>query len=156
MHMMTLVHFDEAIIHLLLFSLVIFRCNITFSVFWLSQGSVPTWIRWGGWSSYCYMCRSFMNLYVKTALKCVDKVTYKNKLAPFYGPRCTFTLLLLYTQKRRTFRDECTGDGAYIALYGWPDGPDFFGVDHSKTGRPTNSWPTYLIFVFLARKNISL
>jgi len=31
--MMTLVHFDEATIHLMQFSLVIFRCNITFSVF---------------------------------------------------------------------------------------------------------------------------
>jgi len=31
--MMTLVHFDEAMIHLMQFSLVISRCNITFSVF---------------------------------------------------------------------------------------------------------------------------
>jgi len=30
---MTLVHFDEAMIHLMQFSLVISRCNITFSVF---------------------------------------------------------------------------------------------------------------------------
>jgi len=31
--MMTLVHFDEAMIHLMQLSLVISRCNITFSVF---------------------------------------------------------------------------------------------------------------------------
>jgi len=70
--MMTLVHFDEATIHLMQFSLVIFRCNITFSVFWLSQGSVATLIRWGGWSLYCHMFGSFINLLVKTALKSVD------------------------------------------------------------------------------------
>ena len=40
--MMSLVHFDEAMIHLMQFSLVITRCNVTFSVFWLSQGSVAT------------------------------------------------------------------------------------------------------------------
>ena len=32
-HMMTLVHFDEAIIDLMQLSLVISHCNITFSVF---------------------------------------------------------------------------------------------------------------------------
>jgi len=31
--MMTLVHFDEAILHLMQLSLVISHCNITFSVF---------------------------------------------------------------------------------------------------------------------------
>jgi len=41
---------DEAMIHLMQFSLVLFLCNITFSVFWLSQGSVATLIRWGEWS----------------------------------------------------------------------------------------------------------
>ena len=56
-------------IHLMQLSLVISHCNITFSVFWLSQGSVATLIRWGGWSSYCYMCCSFLNLTVKNALK---------------------------------------------------------------------------------------
>jgi len=70
--MMTLVHFDEAMIHLMHFSLTISRCNITFLVFWLSQGSVATLIRWGGWSSYCHMCRSFLKLPVKTALKSID------------------------------------------------------------------------------------
>ena len=34
------------------FSLVISHCNITFSLFLFSQGSVATLIRWGGWSSY--------------------------------------------------------------------------------------------------------
>jgi len=48
--MMTEVHFDEAMIHLMEFSLVISRCNITFSVFLLSQGSVAMLIRWCGWS----------------------------------------------------------------------------------------------------------
>jgi len=62
--MMTLVHFDEAMIRLMQFSLVISRCNITFLVFFLSQGSVATFIRWGGWSSYCHMCRSFLYLSV--------------------------------------------------------------------------------------------
>ena len=37
--------------HLMQCSLVISCCNITFSVFWLSRGSVATLIRWGGWSS---------------------------------------------------------------------------------------------------------
>jgi len=42
--MMTKVHFDEAMIHLMEFSLVLSRCNITFSVFLLSLGSVATLI----------------------------------------------------------------------------------------------------------------
>jgi len=39
------------------------------------------------------MCRSFVNRTVKAALKSVhfDEVTDKNKLAPFYDPRCIFT-----------------------------------------------------------------
>jgi len=69
---MTLVHFDETVIHLMQLSLVISHCNITFLVFWLSQGHVATFITWGGWSSYCQMCRSFLNLTVKNALKSVD------------------------------------------------------------------------------------
>jgi len=67
-------------------------CSHAFSVFQLSQGSVATLTRWGGWSSYLHTCRSFQNLTVKkTTLKSVifDKVTDKTKLAPFYGPRCT-------------------------------------------------------------------
>jgi len=52
--------------------LVISYCSITFSVFWLSQGSVATLIRWGGRSSYCDMCCSFLNLTVKNALRSVD------------------------------------------------------------------------------------
>jgi len=59
-------------IHLMQFSLVISHCNITYLVFWLSQGSVATLIRWGGWSSYCHTCHSFLNLSVKTVLKSVD------------------------------------------------------------------------------------
>jgi len=67
--------------HLMQFSLVISRCNITFSVFWLSQGSVATLIRWGGWNRYCHMCRSFVNLTVKTALKSVNFwLSYRQKL----------------------------------------------------------------------------
>jgi len=74
--MMTLVHFDEAMIHLnAIFSLVISRCNITFSVFWFSQCSAATLIKWGGWSSYCYTCHSFLNLSLKTALKSVNFFT---------------------------------------------------------------------------------
>jgi len=58
--------------HLMQFSLVISHCNITFSVFWFSQGSAATQTRWGGWSSYCHVCHSFVNLTVKTSLKCID------------------------------------------------------------------------------------
>jgi len=92
-HMMILVHFDEAMIHLMQFSLVISRCNITFSVFWLSQGSVATLTRWGGWSSYCHMCHSFLNLSVKTVLKSVDFWQIQTKITwlVFHGPRCTST-----------------------------------------------------------------
>ena len=91
--MMILVHFDEAMIHLMQFSLVISRCNITFSVFWLSQGSVATLTRWGGWSSYCHMCHSFLNLSVKTVLKSVDFWQIQTKITwlVFHGPRCTST-----------------------------------------------------------------
>jgi len=38
--MMTLVHSDEAVIHLMQVSLVISHCRVTFLVFWLSRGSV--------------------------------------------------------------------------------------------------------------------
>jgi len=38
----------DTMIHLMQFPLVISRCNITFSVFWLSHGSVATLITWGG------------------------------------------------------------------------------------------------------------
>ena len=48
--MTTLVHLDEAMTHLMQFCLLICRCNVTFSVFWISQGGVATVIRWGGWS----------------------------------------------------------------------------------------------------------
>ena len=90
-NMMTLVYFDDAMIHRMQFSLVISRCNITFSVLWFSQGSEATLNRWGAWSSYCHLCRSFLNLTLKTALKSVDfdKVTDKNMLAPFYGKQCS-------------------------------------------------------------------
>ena len=68
------VHFNEEYtIHLIPFSLVISHCyNITFSLFWISQRSVATLIRWRGWSSYPGMCSSFLNLIVKTALKSVN------------------------------------------------------------------------------------
>jgi len=61
-----------SMIHLMQFSLMISHCNITFSSFRISQGCVATLIRWGGWSSYCHMCRSFLNRSVKTALRSVD------------------------------------------------------------------------------------
>jgi len=53
-------------------SLVISHCNITFSVNWLSLGSVATIIMWGGWSSYRHITRWFLNITVKTALKSVN------------------------------------------------------------------------------------
>jgi len=56
-----MVSFGEAMIHLMQCSLVISRCYITFSGFWLSQGSVATVIRWGGWRSYhhvTFICKS--------------------------------------------------------------------------------------------------
>ena len=70
--MMTLDHFNESMIHLMPFSLVISCCNVTFSVFWLPQGSVATLIKWVGWGSYCCMWRSFLNLTVKNCVKIVD------------------------------------------------------------------------------------
>jgi len=86
--------------HLMQFSFVISRSNITFSVFWLSQGSVATLIRWGGLSWYCHVYCSFVNLTVKTALKSVDfRLSYRQKISwlLFYGPRCRcsicFTIL---------------------------------------------------------------
>jgi len=63
MHLMTLVHFDEAMIHMTQFSLVISHCNITFSVFRLSQGSVAALIR----SHVPFIFKS-----VKTTLKLVS------------------------------------------------------------------------------------
>ena len=52
------VHFDEACtIRLMQCSLAISHGNITFSLFWVSQRSVATLIRWDGWSSYRYMCK---------------------------------------------------------------------------------------------------
>ena len=73
---------NEAMVHVMQFFLVIFRSNITFLVFWLSQGSVATLIRWGGWSSNCHMCRSFLNLSVKTVLKSVDFwQSYREKIS---------------------------------------------------------------------------
>jgi len=66
-------HFDKACtIHLIQFSLLISHGNVTFSLFWFSQGSVATLIRWSGWSSCRHMYRSSLNLTVKTALKSVD------------------------------------------------------------------------------------
>ena len=52
-------------------SLAISCCNITFSVFWLSRGSIATLIRSGGWSS-CHTYHSFVILTVKAALKYID------------------------------------------------------------------------------------
>ena len=46
--------------------------NITLLVFGLSQTSVATLIRWGGWNSHTHMCHSFLNLTVETALKSVN------------------------------------------------------------------------------------
>jgi len=71
---MTLVHFDEAMILLMQFSLVISCCNITFLVFWISQGGVATLIKWGGWS-HTIMCR---------------KLRSKISWLLFYGPWCIF------------------------------------------------------------------
>jgi len=73
------------------FSLLISHCNIRFLLFWLSQGSVETLIRWGAWSSYRHMYRSSLILTVKTALKSVvffTKLQTKISLLLFYGSRC--------------------------------------------------------------------
>jgi len=61
-----------------------------FLVFQISQVSVATLTRWGGWTSYHHMCLFLQNLTLKTALKCIDfwEVTDKNKLAPFHGTQC--------------------------------------------------------------------
>ena len=74
-------------IHLTQFCLVISRCNITFSVFWLSQGNVATLVTWGGWNSCRHMCCSFLKLTMKTALKFVNiwrSYIKKTMLAPFF------------------------------------------------------------------------
>jgi len=63
---MTMAHLVVAMTHLMQFSLVISRCNITCSVSRLSEESIAEC------SSYLHMCRSFLNLTVKTALKSVD------------------------------------------------------------------------------------
>jgi len=42
------------------FGAYLFGNNITFSVFWLSQGSVASLIKRGGRSSYRHMCHSFL------------------------------------------------------------------------------------------------
>jgi len=129
---MTLVHFDEAMIHLMQLSLVISRCIIAFSVFWLSQGSVGTLIRWGGWSSCGHICHSFLNLSLKTESVDIGQSYIQNNLAPFYGPRCnsTFyllTYLLTYLLSSYTIVDmdsgvslsiSCTRPAVYI---GWSD-----------------------------------
>ena len=64
-------------------------------MFWFSHGSVATLIRWGGWSSYCYMCRSFLNLSVKTALKSVDfwQSNRQKLVGSFLWPTVYFVLL---------------------------------------------------------------
>jgi len=64
-------HLDESEINLIQFSLVMSCCNFTLSVFRISQGSVSTLLRCGGWNSYQYMYRSLMNLRVKIARKYV-------------------------------------------------------------------------------------
>ena len=63
------VHFDEAVRYIWCHFLVISHYMFHFQ---LSQRSVATLIRWGGWSSYCRICRSSLNLTVKTASKSVD------------------------------------------------------------------------------------
>jgi len=97
---MTLVHFDEAMLHLMQLVLVISHCNITFSVFWLSQGSAATSIRWGGWNSYCHMCRSFSKSNSENALKSIDfftKLPTKRSWVLFHGPRCiSMYCILMY------------------------------------------------------------
>jgi len=74
--MMTLVHFDEAMLHLMQLSLIISHCNITFSVFWRSQGSLATLIRWGGWNSYCHV--SFISK--SNSEKCIKICWFLTKL----------------------------------------------------------------------------
>jgi len=86
---------------LMQFSLINSRCNITFLVFWISQGSVATLITWGGWSLYHYMCRSFLNLMVKTALKSVNLWrSYRQKYV------CSFYAQSVSNAKN-AFKREC-------------------------------------------------
>jgi len=47
-------------------------CSHAFSVFRFSQDSVATLIKWGGWTLYLHMYRSFVNLTMKSAFKSVD------------------------------------------------------------------------------------
>jgi len=94
---MTLVHFDETMMHLMQFSLVISHCNITFLVLLLSQGSVATLIRWGGWSSYCHV--PFISISIsENCIKIrwfLTKLQTKNKLAPFLWPNGVYHVLFV-------------------------------------------------------------
>ena len=58
-----------------------------------------------GHTPYRHMCRSFLNLTVKMALKYVvfDEVTDKNKLAPFHGLYCVYHLLFVVCSNKHRF-----------------------------------------------------
>ena len=74
---------------------VVFTCIFGF---WLSQGSVAALIRWGGWSSYCHMCRLSLNLTMKTSLKSnwfLTKLHRKISWLLFYGPQCGIIMAAL-------------------------------------------------------------
>jgi len=115
--MMTQVHCDEAMIYLMQFSLVISRCNITCSVFWLSQGSVATLIRWGGWNSYIYVYRSFVNLTVKTALKSVDFLTRTTRVFVVMVLTETWLICRPYTLGYRESKNNAILSTVFII---WP------------------------------------
>jgi len=121
--------------------------NITFSVFWVSQGSVTTLIRWGGWSSKRHIYRSFRNLTVKTALKSVDFCRdYKQKeVGSFYGPCVVlFTYLVKFWNLNNMI---CSAD-------------DTVGVCHiqkKKTCYFTSNYPHFHAMIFfLNLKRIGL
>jgi len=114
------------------FSLVISHCNITFLLFRLSQGSVATLIRWGGWSSYCHMYRSSLILTVKTALKSVDfSRSDRQKIGSVFTAHGV--VAVSQTLRRWTEGATCIWQG----------------------GHHVGHWPTFLVlssfFLFLSR-----
>ena len=78
-------------IYFMQYYLVISHCDIIFSLFRISQGSVATLIRWGGWSSYCkhvsFVANSNSEKYIKIRWF-FTKLQTKISWLRFYGSLC--------------------------------------------------------------------
>jgi len=75
-----------------------------FFEFQLSQGSVATLIRWGGWRSNRHIYRSFKKLTVKTALKSVDIFTRSQT-------KTSWLLFMAHSVYRMKLREPTAGLG---------------------------------------------